>query len=81
MSKEEDLIFEALTECNSDFDFSTSKDFVRDGGLDSFQTIFLVTELERAFSISIPGDLIVPENFASVAALQSLIAHSKTGST
>lgn len=57
-----------------EFDFEASQDFLCDGMLDSFDIVTLVADLDKAFGISIPGVEIVPENFKSLAAIETLVA-------
>lgn len=66
-----------LAEVNPEFDFSSSTDFLRDGGIDSFLIVVLVTELERALGISIPGELIAPEYFVDLPGIARLVAESR----
>lgn len=61
-----------------EFDFAASEDFIGDGMLDSFDVMTLVSELDKAFGISIAGTDIVPENFRNIKAIQTLL--SKYGS-
>jgi acyl carrier protein len=63
-----------LGEVRPEFDFSQSSDFFEDGVLDSFDLLTLVSELDRAYGISIDGLDIVPENFASVERIEALVA-------
>ncbi len=62
-----------LAEVRPEFDFAQSHDFFEDGVLDSFDLVTLVTELDRAYGISIDGMDIVPQNFSSVAAIEALL--------
>jgi acyl carrier protein len=55
-------------------DFAGVDDFFARGMLDSFDLTMLVSALEERFSISMDGSDIVPENFRSVQAIQSLLA-------
>jgi acyl carrier protein len=66
-------IAEILREIRPEFDFTASEDFVGDGMLDSFDIITLVSDLDKAYGISISGVDIVPENFQSIAAIQELL--------
>lgn len=66
-----------LADANPEFDFAASDDFLRDGGIDSFLIVVLVTELESAFAVSIPGELIVPEYFTNLQGLERLIVESR----
>lgn len=70
-------ILEILGRIRPECDFRTSSDFITEGMLDSFDVVTLVSELDAAFSISIDGTDIVPENFASIEAIESLLR--KTG--
>jgi acyl carrier protein len=72
-------IYMILTDLRSEFDFHSSKDFIADGMLDSFDIISLVTELEENFEILIDALDIVPENFCSVEAIANVV--SKNGGT
>lgn len=65
---------EILTEIRPEVDFSKSDHLFDDGLLDSFDLITLVSELDRAYNISINGLDIVPENFSSVAKIEALVA-------
>lgn len=62
-----------LRNIRPEIDFTASSDFVSDGMLDSFDIVTLVSELDRNFNVSIPGIDIVPENFASVSAIEKLV--------
>lgn len=63
-----------LSQIRPDLDFSNSTDFFDEGALDSFDLVTLVSELDRAYGVSIDGMDIVPANFASVAAIEKLLA-------
>ena len=65
-----------LSSLRPEYDFSDSSDFIEDGMLDSFDVVSLVSELEEKFSIMIDGENIVPENFSSIKAIESLIEKS-----
>ena len=56
-----------------DVDFSASKNFVKDGLLDSLDVIRLVGDLDEAYSISIPGEAIVSENFVDLSSIEKLV--------
>ena len=76
MSARTDSVLEILNGIRPDADFAASADFVRDGLLDSFDIVALVNELEARFGIAVRGLDIVPENFASVAAIAGLVERS-----
>ncbi len=66
-------IISVLTELRPEFDFTENVNFIEEGMLDSFDVINLVTELDSAFGVSIDGVDILPENFASVDSIMSLL--------
>ena len=66
-------IIEILTELRPEFDFSQEIDFYKEGMLDSFDIIALVTALEEKYKILIDGIDVLPENFASVKKIETLI--------
>ncbi len=68
-----ETIFSILEELRPEFDFRTSKDFIEEGLLDSFDVISLVTELEDKFGVLIDALDIVPENFNSVQAISDIV--------
>lgn len=72
-------IVEILNEIRPEFDFQTSKDFIEDGYLDSFDLVTLVSELDSNFNISIDGLDIIPENFVSIEAIAEVV--KKNGGT
>ena len=65
-----------LNELRPEFDFTDSGDFVMDGLLDSFDIISLVSMLEEKYGCKVEGVDIVPENFASVDSILSLVTKS-----
>ncbi len=74
-------ILEILKTIQPDFDFEDGVDFVEQGYLDSFDIVQLVAELESEFGIVISALDILPENFASVAAIKHLIERSQKRSS
>lgn len=72
MKKLRDILIDIRPESAREFD--TSVDFFADGLLDSFDLITLVSDLDRAYGISIDGSDIVPENFVNLAAIAALLA-------
>lgn len=59
-----------------ELDFSQSKDFIKDGLLDSFDMVALVTALDKKYNISIQGVDIVPENFQNIGTIEALLGKS-----
>ena len=67
-------IIEILTELRPEFDFNEEGvNFIEEGMLDSFDVVNLVDELDSTYGISIDGVDIIPENFISVEAIESLL--------
>ena len=66
-------ILSALQSVSPESDFLNSKDFLSDGLLDSFDVVMITTTLEEVFTISIPGDQIIPENYSSLDRLAALV--------
>ena len=67
-------VLNILSEIRSEFDFSTSSNFIEDGMLDSFDIVNLVTMLDEEFKISIEGTQVIPDNFISVESICSLLS-------
>jgi acyl carrier protein len=66
-------VIDILKEIRPEFDFASSRDFLADGLLDSFDIVTLVAKLDRNYGISIHGTDIIPENFQTVPAIQTLL--------
>ena len=73
MNYMKDKIIDILNEIRSEFDFSTSSNFIEDGMLDSFDIVTLVTMIDEEFKISIEGTQVIPDNFISVESICSLL--------
>ncbi len=72
-------ILDILHDIRPEFDFSKSDDFIRDGMLDSFDVMVLISELEKAYGKTIPGTDIVPENFRNIDVIRDVLR--KSGAT
>ena len=66
-------IADILKEIRPEFDFTTSKDFMANGMLDSFDMVTLVSTLDKTYGISISGVDIVPENFRNLETIAALL--------
>lgn len=75
MANAESDILAMLKDKHPEFDYESSGDYIADGLLDSFDIVLLTTELESRFGVSIPGEAILPENFASAAAIAAFVQH------
>ncbi len=54
-----------------------NQDLVGGGLLDSFDLLILVSDLEMATGLSIPGTSLTPENFYSISSIASLLENIK----
>ncbi len=68
-----ETVYEMLNSLRPEFDFKSSKDFIEDGYLDSFDVVSLVTELEDHFDCIIDALDILPENFNTVASIMNIV--------
>ncbi|KIA99832.1 phosphopantetheine-binding protein [Flavobacterium sp. KMS] len=69
-----DKIISILNDIRPEFDFNEpTENFIEAGMLDSFDLVTLVTSLDESFEISIDGTDILPENFANVETISSLL--------
>lgn len=66
-------ILEILKEIRPEFDFSSSRDFIGDGMLDSFDMVTLVSALDKNYGISIDGTDILPEHFQNLETITALV--------
>lgn len=73
----EEKVFSILKEIRPEFDFEKSDNFVKDGYLDSFDIVTLVSELETAFNVVIDGLDVLPENFETVQAICNMVNKSR----
>lgn len=68
-----DTILKILTELRPEFDFTENINYIEEGMLDSFDIVALVSQLDSTFGISIDGMDILPENFATLEAIENLL--------
>lgn len=66
-------IYEILENIRPEFDFKTSNDFIKDGYLDSFDVVTLVSDLEDEYNCLIDALDIMPENFNTVEHIKNVI--------
>ena len=66
-------VINILKEIRPEFDFDENINFIEAGMLDSFDVVSLVTSLDDYYSISIDGMDILPENFATLESIISLL--------
>ena len=66
-------IINILQEIRPEFDFTQDINFIKEGMLDSFDVVSLVTTLDENYSISIDGMDILPENFSTIDSIRNLL--------
>jgi len=66
-------LLKILQEMHPDVDFESCDTLIDDGILDSFDIVFLITQISDVFDVKIGAQDIVPENFNSAEALYDLI--------
>jgi len=66
-------LLKILNDVRPDVDFTTEKDLVDGGVIDSFDVVMIVPEVNEAFDISVPIADINPENFYSAETIYALI--------
>ena len=71
-------IIKILKELRPEDDFTESVNFIKEGMLDSFEIVSLVSALDEEFNVSIDGIDILPENFSTIARIEALIIKNKT---
>lgn len=62
-----------LKKIHPDVDFEKERALIDDGILDSLDIVTLVSELCVKFDISIPAELLLPDNFNSAAAIYEMV--------
>ncbi len=70
-------ILDLLGGVRPEIDFSASADFIKDGLLDSFDLVMLVSAIEQRYGLAVEGKEIVPENFSSLASIAGMVARSR----
>ncbi len=68
-----DELLQILEDMRPDVDFSSEKELVTGGIIDSFDVVALVGELADNFDIEIGPEYLVPENFDSAEAMWDMI--------
>jgi len=70
-------VLKTLSDLLPEQDFTRKVNFIKEGMIDSFDLVLLVSELDKKFGISIDGMDIIPENFSSLDQIVELL--NKTG--
>lgn len=71
--KNRKMLLNILRDIKPGFEFEGKIDLVESGEIDSFDVITFVSELNEVFSIDVPVEEIVPENFNSLEAMLALV--------
>ncbi len=66
-------IMQVLQSVNPKFDKFWDVDFLEEGLIDSFEITNIIMRLEQEFAVEIDPELIVPENFCSLEAIETLV--------
>lgn len=67
-------LLKILGDLHPEIDFENETALVTDGVLDSFDIVSLVAEINSEFDITVGIDELEPENFDTVAAMESLVS-------
>ena len=70
-------LYALLEDIRPDVDFRNINSLVTDGYIDSFDIVTIIASIEDEFSVEIPVDSMLPENFDSVENIMKLINTSK----
>ena len=68
-----EAIIEILNGLHPEVDFESCDTLIDDKILDSFDIVSLVTDISDEYDIRIPVEEIVPKNFNSAQAIQSMV--------
>lgn len=66
-------LYTILEEIRPDVDFRNITTLITDGFIDSFDIVTIIASIEEEFSVEIPVESMLPENFDSADAIMKLI--------
>lgn len=69
-------IKEIICEIKENEEIARDRDFIEEGVFDSLEIMMMVERLEQSYGCSIKGTEIVPENFASIEAIQEMVVRN-----
>jgi acyl carrier protein len=69
----ETVVSDVIRALKPEFDIDVNQDLVGTGVLDSFDLLLLVSDLEAATGLNIPGICLTPEHFYNVKSISSLL--------
>ena len=70
-------LMELLAALKPEIDFTSEKELIDGGLLESFDVITLIAEIEDRFGVEIPAEEIIPENFNSAEGMWRLLERTK----
>ena len=70
-------LYALLEDIRPDVDFRNTNTLVTDGFIDSFDIVTIIASIENEFSVEIPVDSMLPENFESAESIMKLIDRAK----
>lgn len=70
-------LYALLEDIRPDVDFRNTNTLVTDGFIDSFDIVTIIASIENEFSVEIPVDSMLSENFESAEAIMKLIDRAK----
>ena len=69
-------IKEIICEIKENEEIAWDRDFIEEGVFVFFEIMMMVERLEQSYGCSIKGTEIVPENFASIEAIQEMVVRN-----
>lgn len=66
-----------LKQLKPDFDFENCSSLIDSSILDSFDIVFLISQINQKFGVDITVGHLIPENFNSIGAMLALITRLK----
>lgn len=73
MNEYGEFIKNLLEEINPYEEFEEDTELIESALLDSLTLVFLVSQIEEKYNISIDGELVIPENFTSIRKIGELL--------
>jgi acyl carrier protein len=73
----ETIVVDAIKGLKPEYEIDLNQDLVGTGVLDSFDLLVLVSDLEAASGLTIPGVCLTPESFYSISTITELLLNLK----
>jgi len=68
-----DELLNILQQMHPDVDFENNDELIDSGVLDSFDIVFLISQIKEVFDVKVTADKILPEYFNSADGIMALI--------